>query len=606
MMSRLLFILIAVLFSLKGMAQSDQNENWDVMSVMYFSDGTSKYYHSGQPLTGYPEKDEILRRKYRRIDELQDDSIFIQRSLNKRASVKKGNVIIPKLEAVQYFIRPRRRINTKDSFTVLIRHKNAATNILNSGPTDSFTYYNINQNARTDTFFTEYIPFEKIEMDGHTAVWLDYKSSDTSLKEVGAIMFGSGSESESHYFGILGIYTSEYEQSLRTALYLYMADITAETPVLDSFPVYPWNLYVRTELLDTTHIIRYFVKKSKIDSTYVLKKIYLTRPKKMELYGTQENLIFLMNSFSQSKTYEYKLSPWDLYDDSHILWQSNAQHDRLLKIPKIMPGSYVLHIRDADHPEGGSVDYRIIIHPLWYQTLAFKIILPFVILLVSLLSIFYYNRKRAKKKYQILEAENEEVNMQMKSLHAQLNPHFIFNALNSIQGLISTGKYDRANQYLVDFSRLLRQTFDRHESKFWTLKEETELLKVYLRLEQLRLPFTLNFNSEEIVNQGDIPFPVLFLQPVVENAIKHGLPLNQDPILNIVYHRQDRNIIIHIEDNGKGFDPNHLTQRGGLKLTTDYINLINRQYPDSHVMMNIESTQDGTRIIFTFKNWIDE
>lgn len=106
--------------------------------------------------------------------------------------------------------------------------------------------------------------------------------------------------------------------------------------------------------------------------------------------------------------------------------------------------------------------------------------------------------------------------MNRKAIRSQFNPHFVFNALNSIQSLIGKGDTESAEKYLNDFSGLMRQSLRESESKLVSIAQETELLEKYLRLEQLRFGFNYTFSCDLDAHTTDIP--ALLLQPVVENS----------------------------------------------------------------------------------------
>jgi len=159
------------------------------------------------------------------------------------------------------------------------------------------------------------------------------------------------------------------------------------------------------------------------------------------------------------------------------------------------------------------------------------------------------NLKQTKKK---LELEKLYRNSELKALKAQMNPHFMFNAMNSIQSLILKGDRDEAYTYLTKLATLIRENLNLSEKNFIYFDQELTLLKTYLELEKLR--FTADFEYE-IINADsieDIKIPAMIIQPFVENAIKHGLlHTTGAKKLQISFH-QSNILTCIVEDNGIG------------------------------------------------------
>jgi len=145
---------------------------------------------------------------------------------------------------------------------------------------------------------------------------------------------------------------------------------------------------------------------------------------------------------------------------------------------------------------------------------------------------------------------------QMKALRAQMNPHFIFNAINSIQNFVLLKDSTQAYDYLTKFSRLIRLVLISTKENEMTLKQEIEILALYVELEQLRFEnaFEYIFHVDEKINTEAVVIPALFIQPYVENAIWHGLmPLKgRKGILDISIKEDKKNLLITIKDNGLG------------------------------------------------------
>lgn len=146
----------------------------------------------------------------------------------------------------------------------------------------------------------------------------------------------------------------------------------------------------------------------------------------------------------------------------------------------------------------------------------------------------------------------------LKNLRGQMNPHFIFNALNSINNFIASNDERAANKYLSEFSRLMRQVLDQSKSDLITLDAEVEVLQRYLDLEHLRFPGLFEFDIEvDKQLQGDkVSIPPMLVQPFLENAIWHGLRYRDSGggKLKLLFERNQNRLEISISDNGIGRD----------------------------------------------------
>jgi LytS/YehU family sensor histidine kinase len=187
-----------------------------------------------------------------------------------------------------------------------------------------------------------------------------------------------------------------------------------------------------------------------------------------------------------------------------------------------------------------------------------------------------------------------------------LNPHFIFNALNSIQGLINKNELTSANLYLTEFSSLLRESLKNNDKELIPLNIELKTLETYIKLEQLRFYFNYSFQIDPNINTNTIDVPALLLQPLIENAIKHGISsLDKNGFISISIHQKEKNLVIEISDNGKGFVSSNKTNGFGLKLTNERIQLLNQSYKEQPIKMLIDSdASKGTVIHLVFENWL--
>ncbi len=212
--------------------------------------------------------------------------------------------------------------------------------------------------------------------------------------------------------------------------------------------------------------------------------------------------------------------------------------------------------------------------------------------IVGLGSILWYIRKlivakeiEKQRKKQLTESRMLE--LERKALHAQMNPHFIFNCLNSIQRYVLDNNAQDAYDYTVKFSRLMRSVLQNSQQESVTLGFEVEALSLYLELEQLRFKnkfsFTIDVNPSIDLN---LLIPPMLIHPYVENAVWHGLMLKENQAtLKIEIEKKNDQLLIIIEDNGIGRiaasairkdDQNH--HSSGLHITQARINTLNSQF----------------------------
>lgn len=199
-----------------------------------------------------------------------------------------------------------------------------------------------------------------------------------------------------------------------------------------------------------------------------------------------------------------------------------------------------------------------------------------------------YKRKRdAEQRSEKAELEAEVADTEMKALRAQMNPHFIFNSLNSISDYVMKHDPETADRYLTKFARMMRLILEYSEHREITLAEDLEALELYLQLESLRLAgkFTYEIRVDAQIDQNTTMVPPLILQPFVENSIWHGIADKQGKGRILVDIRKEQELInCVIEDNGVGRRATgapspaaHSRRSLGMSLTKSRIDMMNRQ-----------------------------
>ncbi|WP_299156717.1 histidine kinase [uncultured Tenacibaculum sp.] len=299
-----------------------------------------------------------------------------------------------------------------------------------------------------------------------------------------------------------------------------------------------------------SYIEKYDSKKAKISR----KRIGLSiASKKITLSFNHNNLkmgFVLKNSISNApkdNLFFYRLSYYNSNE-----W-SEMRNTSYLQLKDLPPGNHLLEVLayDSKGRKSNILKYDISVSQVFYKT---KLFYLFIILLFLLSVFFYYSykKKRIHEKYSI---QLQLVKQESKALRAQMNPHFIANALNGIQSVLIFNGIDLARHYLQIFSKLFRTTLDMTNSEWVFLNDEILYLKNYLELEEMRFEKKLNL-SFNISPQIDINFhkiPCMLIQPIIENAIIHGLSNKEDNWkLEIDFSIINNFLQVEIIDNGIG------------------------------------------------------
>ena len=224
-------------------------------------------------------------------------------------------------------------------------------------------------------------------------------------------------------------------------------------------------------------------------------------------------------------------------------------------------------------------------------------------------------RKKKLTQIQLLEKSVEASELKITALKAQMNPHFIFNVLNSINSFILKNEKEKASDYLTKFAKLIRTTLKHSSQSTISLKDELDTIYTYVKLEKLRVyeGFDLVINNFQGLNLDLIKIPPLSLQPYIENAIWHGLYSKKggDKKIEInISSKQNNDLIITIKDNGVGRLASaklrlEVRKSFGTKITKERIKMV---HPNSTIQIEdvcSDSNPDivlGTMVIITMKD----
>ncbi len=289
-------------------------------------------------------------------------------------------------------------------------------------------------------------------------------------------------------------------------------------------------------------------------------------------------------SKGKSNKFRYRLKG---FDDK---WTESGKR-RFANFTNVPPGDYTFELKAANN-EGlwneQAYSLPVKIARPWWMTIWFWVFFSFLILGIAYW-IYQSRIDQIQKEAQIKsEYERKLADVEMSALRAQMNPHFVFNSLNSIDYFIINSEPEVASDYLNRFSRLIRLILQNSKSTIVPLKDDLEALKLYIEMESVRFDnlFDYEVKTETGLNLEQLCVPPMLMQPYVENAIWHGLMQKEDGKgkLELSLHQHNGHIICHIEDNGIGREAalklksKSASKRKsyGMKITSDRLEVLNK------------------------------
>jgi hypothetical protein len=318
------------------------------------------------------------------------------------------------------------------------------------------------------------------------------------------------------------------------------------------------------------------IKYNQIDTCFIPK---LSLPFKNNSVNISFNAISY-SSFKELKYY-YKISKTD------STWTETTSTKLILE--NLAPGNYNIQIR-AGIPEENRYSSKVeievtILKPYWQRNL-FRLALGLILFLLMYLIIKWRIKVNRVRDRNQLDVELQILELEQKALRAQMNPHFIFNCLSSIQQLIVFKQNEEANLYLTKFADLIRTTLEISSDSSITIDNEINYLEKYIKLEQLRLPNQIKYfiETDKNISLSEIEIPSMILQPIVENAIRHGIKNREDNAgkLDIKFKKSKFFIFCTVSDNGNGLPDNFFIndKRVGLKNVIQRLKALNNTSED--------------------------
>lgn len=325
----------------------------------------------------------------------------------------------------------------------------------------------------------------------------------------------------------------------------------------------------------------------------------------------QTNLRFhftaLKTKYTENTRYRHKLDGNDA-DWSEWSTERNAVYTNL------KPGEYTL-LAEAMNPfnkKSATASVTVIIAAAWYQTLLFKALVALTLTALVVGITLYYNNMARHKKLMAKETERVIARLQLKAVQNQMDPHFIFNALNSIGASVFHRSKDETYSFIQRFARLIRITLDNSERLIRPVEREIDFVKNYLDIEIMRFGDKISYelNVDEKVNPSRL-VPKMIVYNWVENAIKHGIGnKTSNGLITIDISQSPTALLIRVTDDGvgraaaSGFSSG---TRKGENMLKEMITTFNRFSPDPITVeirnLNPDNDQNpGTEVLVVIPN----
>ena len=293
------------------------------------------------------------------------------------------------------------------------------------------------------------------------------------------------------------------------------------------------------------------------DSSGTIKSNYDLQYGQNNISISYTGICFTCNS---KLVYQYRM----LGIGNDTLWKTTTANT--VEFGELQKGNYTFQVRTE---QDNIQELRFYIKPAFWQTNLF-----FAFVAVGIAGIFFFSIKFVARQIRKREAEKTIINkkfaeLEFQALQAQMNPHFVFNAMSTLQYYILKNESENASEYLAKFARLMRLFLESSRNKFIEVRNEIELLRNYIELEQVRLEHSFQYQIYIDPNvEMDTKIPSVMIQPFVENAILHGLRHKNDGngLLELHFYDRDHVLECRIQDNGIGREESAMINKAKDKL----------------------------------------
>jgi LytS/YehU family sensor histidine kinase len=359
-------------------------------------------------------------------------------------------------------------------------------------------------------------------------------------------------------------------------------------------------------------VARIFEKRGEMDSAIFYAEKALANA---EVYSDQENLFQAANLLADF--YKDK----DYHAAYNFLKIATAAKDSMITSDKLKQAQILEYNEEVREKELAAIETK--------ETARRRRIIITAAVLIAIASfLIIYRIRQLRLKYKtILEQKESEklktvyekklIELEAKALRAQMNPHFIFNCINSIKSLIQKNENEKATEYLTTFSKLIRTIFQNSDKREITLFDEIETCRLYTQLESMRFgnKLSYSFYIDKTLDLKSVMVPALILQPFIENAIWHGImPKAAEGMLQVNVSGKEHKIFCIVEDDGIGreismknkFTEAEIThQSKGVRLTQSRLelsNMLNERNASVEIIDKTNGANEpaGTKVILVF------
>ncbi len=234
----------------------------------------------------------------------------------------------------------------------------------------------------------------------------------------------------------------------------------------------------------------------------------------------------------------------------------NTLSGNKIEFNSLPPGNYKLHFYASNGKSSSDViTINIVVSPPFWLTWWGILVISLTVVLITALTVKRILLQKHKKHLSLKTAEKEKIQLKLKALKAQMNPHFMFNSLNSIQYYILENDTDSAIIYLSKFSKLIRLILEESDVEYGPLSREIDILNLYLELEQVRLEnkFVYHIEIDKTVKTEHLLIPSLLIQPIIENSVWHGISAKDEKgVITVHFTFENEELICTVTDNGIG------------------------------------------------------